>query len=83
MENKNIDVIREMETVRNYMDKRFPESKILAASFKNLTQISNAFFHGADACTISPDLLDKMVDNSFTARDNAVFTADWQNISGK
>ncbi len=81
MENENIDVSKEMETVRHYIDRRFPDSKILAASFKNLSQISNSFLWGADICTVSPDLLAKTVDNEFTKRDNAVFNADWDSLA--
>lgn len=53
-------------------------TKIIAASFKNLYQVSTLLAAGVDAVTVSPDLFAKWIDNHDTHRAVDKFTSDWQ-----
>lgn len=53
-------------------------TKIIAASFKNLYQVSTLLAAGVDAVTVSPDLFAKWIDNQDTRRAVDKFTSDWQ-----
>lgn len=53
-------------------------TKIIAASFKNLYQVSTLLAAGVDAVTVAPDLFLKWIDNQDTQRAVNKFTSDWQ-----
>jgi TalC/MipB family fructose-6-phosphate aldolase len=53
-------------------------TKIIAASFKNLYQVSTLLAAGVDAVTVAPDLFFKWIDNPDTRRAVDKFTSDWQ-----
>lgn len=59
------------------------DTKILAASFKNLGQVAGALEHGAHAVTLPPALLRSAL--AMPAIDQAVndFYADWEAVFGK
>ncbi len=58
------------------------ETKIIAASFKNLYQVSRLLAAGVDAVTVAPDLFFKWIDNQDTCRAVDKFTSDWQKAFG-
>ncbi len=53
-------------------------TKIIAASFKNLYQVSTLLAAGVDAVTVSPELFNKWIDNQDTRLAVDKFTSDWQ-----
>ncbi|MFC7061075.1 transaldolase family protein [Halobacillus seohaensis] len=56
---------------------------ILAASFKNLQQVQDVCLSGADSVTVSPDLVEKMIDFPSTSVDVEVFKDQWRNLNGE
>ena len=57
MENNDIDFRHTIETTRNLIDRDGYATKIVAASFKNVTQVNDALDCGAHAVTVAPALL--------------------------
>lgn len=57
MESNDIDFRHILETMRRLIDRDHYQARIVAASFKNVTQINDAFAYGAHAATVSPELL--------------------------
>lgn len=57
MENNDIDFRRTIETTRSLIDRDGYASKIVAASFQNVTQVNDALACGAHAVTVAPALL--------------------------
>ena len=57
MENNDIDFRHIIQTTRSLIDRDGYATKIVAASFKNVTQVNDALDCGAHAVTIAPALL--------------------------
>jgi len=57
MENNDIDFRHIIESTRLLIDRDGYSTKIVAASFKNATQVNDALACGAHAVTIAPSLL--------------------------
>lgn len=63
--------------------KRFDiQTKVLAASFKNVEQIHKAALAGSHAVTISPDLFEKLIYHPLTDIAIEGFTRDWESVYG-
>lgn len=83
MENLNIDPEQVIGQLAEAIDRDCSDSKILAASFKNVAQVNKAFALGAQAITAGPDVfqagfampsIQKAVDD---------FAKDWESIHNK
>ena len=77
MNNLNVDskkVIGDMANLFKIHDKK---TKILAASFKNTEQVMDALMVGAQAVTVSVDLLTTMVENAIIDFAVEGFKKDW------
>ena len=57
-------------------------SKVLAASFKNVQQVHECALCGGHAVTINPDLYDQLVYHPLTDKAIVDFTADWKSVYG-
>lgn len=57
MENLDIDASATIKVFSNMIDKYKYKTKILAASFKNMYQVNNAFECGAQSATVTPNIL--------------------------
>ncbi|MDR0848471.1 MAG: fructose-6-phosphate aldolase [Propionibacteriaceae bacterium] len=57
-------------------------TKILAASFKNITQVNDAFMAGAHCVTVPPRLLHAAYGAAAISRAVDDFTRDWQSVAG-
>ena len=57
-------------------------TEILAASFKNIKQIQEVLLQGAEAATISPELIEKSVWHPYTDKSVLDFEIDWKNKFG-
>ncbi|TWT27224.1 transaldolase family protein [Planomicrobium sp. CPCC 101110] len=57
--------------------------EIIAASFKNIHQVQSVFLSGAESATVSPDLIEKMIEFPSTATDVADFKKQWQGAYGE
>ncbi|WKV10377.1 fructose-6-phosphate aldolase [Thermoanaerobacterium sp. CMT5567-10] len=74
-----IDVVSEIAK----MYKMFGlDTKILAASFKNVDQVKKAFLAGSDSVTISYDILEHMVYHPSTVESVNQFIKDWKELYG-
>lgn len=57
MEDHDIDFRHIIESTRMFIDREGYTAKIVAASFKNATQVNDALVYGAHAVTVAPALL--------------------------
>ena len=83
MENLSIDSGQVIKELAQAIERTDFSSKILAASFKNVAQVTNALAQGAQAVTAGPDVFEAAF--SMPSIDKAVadFAADWQACQGK
>ncbi len=58
------------------------DTQIVAASFKNLEQIKEAIVSGAQAVTVSPELLKKIVQEPNVLAAVSDFSNDWKSLYG-
>lgn len=76
MQNNATDPDREIEKMRLFIDDRGLETKILAASFKNSSQVVNALVSGAHTCTVDYGVFRQMVDKDVALKAVDVFNRD-------
>lgn len=57
-------------------------SKVLAASFKNVEQVHKVAMVGCPAVTINPDLFDQLIYHPLTLYAVDAFSADWEMVYG-
>lgn len=74
-----IDVVSEIAKIYRIFEL---DTKILAASFKNVDQVKKAFLAGADSVTISYDILEHMVYHPSTIESVNQFIQDWKGLFG-
>ena len=65
-----LDVIRKLKRI-------MPEGKILAASFKSIQQVIDAYDAGADSCTVPPELIIGTLDSPLVLDAVSKFNSDW------
>lgn len=80
MQNNGVDAYGQLHKMRSFIDARHLPCEILAASFKNTTQIVDALTHGAHTCTISFALAKAMMDKELAIAAIDVFNLDGQYI---
>lgn len=83
MENLNIDAEAVIGQLSEAIDRDCSESKILAASFKNVSQINKAFALGAQAITAGPDVFEAGFAMPSIQKAVDDFGNDWQAIHGQ
>ncbi len=76
MQNNSIDAYAEIAKMRNFIDDRKLKTEILAASFKNTAQVSDALYYGADSCTLPYAIFEQMVNKDTAMKATAVFNQD-------
>jgi len=83
MENHNINPLEAITQIEKMIIKSKSTTKILAASFKNVNQVTSAFECGAHAVTLGSGILDTAL--NLPAIEKAVddFTYDWENLYGE
>lgn len=59
------------------------DTKVLAASFKNVDQVLKICLSGSQAATISADIIDKMISHPLTDLSVENFIIDWESSFGK
>ncbi|AST57206.1 transaldolase [Thermoanaerobacterium thermosaccharolyticum] len=74
-----IDVVGEIAKIYKMFSL---DTKILAASFKNVDQVKKAFLAGSDSVTISYDILEHMVYHPSTIESVNQFIKDWKGLYG-
>lgn len=83
MENNCTDADKVIKQIRSFIDESGSDSKILAASFKNIAEVVNAFANGAHSATVGYDIVKNAL--GMASIDFAVqsFTKDFEEIHGK
>ena len=82
MENLSIDPYEAVARIREIFDNQGITTKILGASFKNTQQVMRVYEMGAEAVTVSPELLTTMCSNAVTDLWVENFEKDWVNLYG-
>ena len=82
MENLDIDSCDTIAACRQMIDEDDSNTKILAASFKNIAQVTNALLAGAHTATLQPALLHDAFGMAAIKKAVDDFHADWVNIHG-
>lgn len=77
MENLNVDSFAVLENLAKEIERTNSNSKILGASFKNVSQVEKACRAGAQAVTIGIDVLDAAFANQTVNSAVEVFNNDW------
>lgn len=84
MQNNDIDFIHAIELLRNLIDGDGYDAKILAASFKNVLQVTQAIEAGAHAVTVQPALMQTAMHSALVEDAAKTFSADYLRVmSGK
>lgn len=73
----DVDGVQTVIDMHHALQNQGSSTKIIAASFKNLFQVSRLLAAGVDAVTVSPDLFVKWINNHDTQRAVDKFTSDW------
>jgi len=58
------------------------ETKVLAASLRDVHHVSRCFLYGADVCTLPTAIFDKMYNHVLTDAGLAIFEKDFKEING-
>ena len=80
MSDKDIDYIDVISQLRELIDRDGYKAKILAASFKNMTQVTQAIYAGAHTVTVQPALLKSALHSPLVTAAAEVFTRDYQKV---
>ncbi|HET7724166.1 MAG TPA: fructose-6-phosphate aldolase [Propionibacteriaceae bacterium] len=82
MESLDIDTVATIKSLAKFIDKHGSECKIMAASFKNVAQVSAAFEAGAQAVTLPPQLLRAALSTPDVNQAVGAFANDWYETFG-
>lgn len=82
MENLDIDSCETIASFRQMIDEDGAETKILAASFKNIAQVNQAILAGAHTATLAPGLLHEAFGGAAIQKAAEDFHNDWVKIHG-
>ena len=82
MANLNINPYDTVARIRKIFDNQKITTKILGASFKNTQQVMGTYEAGAEAVTVSADLLTAMFTNGVTDAWVTGFENDWIGLYG-
>jgi len=77
MESLDIDTVATIKSLSRFIDRHGADCKIMAASFKNVAQVSAAFEAGAQAVTLPPQLLRAALAAPDVTQAVAAFAQDW------
>ncbi|MGO4928399.1 fructose-6-phosphate aldolase [Fundicoccus sp. Sow4_F4] len=83
MENINIDPREAITDIANMIKQSGSKTKILAASFKNVNQVTNAFECGAHAATMGVDMIATALNLPSIQKAVDDFQTDWETIHGE
>jgi len=83
MNNLDIDPVESMKAMVQFIDNSKSNTKVVAASFKNLTQINEAINCGVHAITLDPALIDEIFKFPSLAKAVNDFKADFESLFGE
>lgn len=76
----SIDGIELIKNIRSVFDRSFTETKILAASIRDVRQVEQCAIYGADVVTIPPTVFWGMYKNIMTEKGLDQFQKDWEQV---
>lgn len=79
----DVDGIALLKDLRQIIDNKFYDSKVLAASIRSIGQVHDAILAGVDAITVSKEIFELMIDNPLTTKGMEIFDADWKKLGIK
>ena len=82
MQALDIDTKGTLQALSGFIARFDAPSKIMAASFKNIVQVSHALEAGADAVTLSPKLLRQALSAPDISHAVDDFIDDWKSVYG-
>ena len=77
MDDNSLDGIKLINDISNIFASKGVETKVLAASIRDVQSVGVAFGVGADICTIPPKVFDSMVSHVLTDKGLEQFNADF------
>lgn len=83
MENLDIDSRGSIAAFRQVIDETGADTKILAASFKNIAQVTSALLAGAHTATVQPALLHEAFSMAAIGKAVDDFHTDWVSTQGE
>ncbi len=83
MENLNIDPREAITAMAEEIERINSSTKILAASFKNVSQVNAAVECGAHAATLGTDIVENALSMPSVQKAVDDFTRDWESIYGE
>ncbi|WP_440897731.1 fructose-6-phosphate aldolase [Amphibacillus sp. Q70] len=83
MENLNIEPREVLQELNNEIKQTKSDTKILAASFKNVGQVNAALEAGAQAATMGANIIQQAFAMPSIEKAVLDFTTDWESIFGK
>ncbi|MBP1041809.1 fructose-6-phosphate aldolase [Vagococcus sp. BWB3-3] len=82
MENLNSDACEAITEMSREIERTNSQTKILAASFKNVKQVNSALECGAHAATMGVDIINQAFANPSIQKAVTDFSTDWQAVNG-
>ena len=79
---QSFDGIKLIEEISNVYATHNAKTQVLAASIRDVHQVSSAFRVGADICTIPPNIFAGMYKHILTDKGLEIFDHDWQKLVG-
>lgn len=82
MESLDIDTVSTIKSLARFINRHENDCRVMAASFKNVAQVSAAFEAGAQAVTVQPGLLRAALNTADVNQAVQTFAADWRDTFG-
>lgn len=82
MENLDVNAMDTISAFRTMIDENGASTKILAASFKNISQVNQAFLAGAHTATVQPAMLHEALSAAAISKAVDDFKSDWTAVRG-
>jgi transaldolase len=75
------DACERIEAMAKLLNAQAPHTRVLAASIKNPTDAAESLLAGAHDLTVTPEVLDALLDDPLTDAAVAQFQQDWERFS--
>lgn len=82
MLNLDIEASRVIKELSGLLWTNTSNTQVLAASFRNVAEITNAYASGAGCCTVKPEILNSAMEMPSITKAVGDFEVDWQRVYG-
>jgi TalC/MipB family fructose-6-phosphate aldolase len=83
MLNLDIDAKRVIKELSGFLWTNTSSTQVLAASFRNISELTSAYANGAGACTVRPELLSTGLAMPSITQAVDDFSKDWESVFGE